>query len=113
MTIATHVNLDAANRLCNVHVAPETTVRQHSVLRAIRQKFAIIVINLATFRPHAFLHPNNIDGVASQLPTVGSLRRRNSRAEDAANHQYQTPLRNPFLKTLNMEIICSSKFTEN
>jgi hypothetical protein len=65
------------------------------------------------FQAACFSAPNNIDGVASQLPTVGSLRRRNSRAEDAANHQYQTPLRNPFLKTLNMEIICSSKFTEN
>jgi hypothetical protein len=78
MTIATHDSPDAANRQGNVQVAPETTVKQHFVLRAIRQKFAIIVINLATFRPHVFLHLNNIDMVASQLPIVRSLRHRNS-----------------------------------
>jgi hypothetical protein len=54
----------------------EMTVRTLFVWHVIRERFAITVANPVIFKLHVYQLRSNIDGVAAQLPTMGSLLRR-------------------------------------
>jgi hypothetical protein len=103
-------NQENIRQLSNVPGMPEIAVRQLFVHRAIRQNYVITVRNLVIFRPHVFPHRNNTDGVASQLPTMGSLSRLPCLLENVANLLRLTALS---LRRLSMAIICYSKVMEN
>lgn len=82
------------------------TVRTLFVRHVTRERFAITVANPVIFKRHVYRLRDNIDGVASQLPTMGSLLRRLCSEKLIAVWSQRIASPRQSLKILKTGIIC-------